>query len=191
MFAIVGLGNPGKKYEGTRHNVGFDIIDHLSYKYSIKMDRVKHKAILGEGYIGGQKVLLIKPQTYMNLSGESVMQIVNFYKLQPEELIVIYDDIDTEVGKIRIRKKGSAGTHNGMKNIIFLLKTDGFPRIRIGVGKPTKGDLRDYVLGRFSKEELKSMIEVIPAAGEAVSTIIEDNVDTAMNQFNGSSYPLK
>ena len=186
MYVVVGLGNPGKKYEGTRHNIGFDVLDYLSVKLDIPVNKIKHKALIGEGRMGTEKILLVKPQTYMNLSGESVMSILDYYNVPMENLIVVYDDIDTDPGKIRIRKKGSAGTHNGMRNIIFLSKDDNFPRVRIGIGRPNGGrDLADYVIGRFSKEEAKAMIPVVKNAGDAIETMITDGVDLAMNRFNG------
>ena len=161
MFIIAGLGNPTLQYEGTRHNVGFDVIDMLADRYNISVDGRKGRALIGKGMIGGQKVLLVKPQTYMNLSGESLRELVNYYKIDEEhELLVIYDDISLDVGQLRIRKKGSAGGHNGIKNIIANLGTDVFPRIKIGVGeKPKKYDLADYVLGHFSKEDRELMEE--------------------------------
>ena len=154
MFIIVGLGNPERKYDGTRHNIGFSAITVIADKYNISMDIEKHKAVCGKGYIEGQKVILAMPQTYMNLSGESVRELVDYYKIDPEsELIVIYDDINLAPGRLRIREKGSAGGHNGIKNIISHLGTQVFPRIRIGVGEKPKGwDLADYVLGRFAKD---------------------------------------
>ena len=155
MFIIAGLGNPTLQYEGTRHNVGFDVIDMLADRYNISVDGRKGRALIGKGMIGGQKVLLVKPQTYMNLSGESVRSLLDYYKVDEEqELLVIYDDISLGVGQIRIRAKGSAGGHNGIKNIIAHLGGQVFPRIKVGVGeKPPKWDLADYVLGHFSKEE--------------------------------------
>ena len=161
MFVIVGLGNPTAQYEGTRHNAGFDVIDVLAEKYNISVDARKCRAFCGKGVIAGQKVLLVKPQTYMNLSGESVGGIVNYYKIDPEsDLLVIYDDISLDVGQLRIRKKGSAGGHNGIKSIIAHLGTTVFPRIKVGVGeKPKNYDLADYVLGHFSKQERELMEE--------------------------------
>ena len=155
MYIIVGLGNPGKEYETTRHNTGFQIIDIIAEKYNIDIVERKHKAWIGKGYIDGQKVVLVKPQTFMNLSGESVRAVIDYYKVdEKDELIVIYDDISMEVGQIRIRKKGSAGGHNGIKNIIAHLGHDTFLRIKVGVGEKPKGyDLADYVLGHFKKEE--------------------------------------
>ena len=185
MFVVVGLGNPGKDYAGTRHNVGFEVVDFLANEHNIQMNKVKHKAVIGEGFIGGKKIMLVKPQTYMNLSGRSVLEIQNFYKIDPQQLVVIYDDIDIEVGKMRIRSKGSAGTHNGMRSIIYEIQSDDFPRIRIGIGKPQFGDLADYVLGRFSKEDREFVNGVIKNAGEAVEAIIKEGLNQAMNRYNG------
>lgn len=187
MKIIAGLGNPTKEYEGTRHNIGFSVIDKLADKYNISMNEKKHKAICGKGMIEGEKVILLKPQTYMNLSGESVVDAVNFYKVDPEEdVIIIYDDIDLDVGKLRIRAKGSAGGHNGMKNIIAHLGTQVFPRIRVGVGaKPKDWDLADYVLGRFSKEELPEIEAGRETACEAVKIIVSQGAEAAMNRING------
>lgn len=184
MYLIVGLGNPGKKYELTRHNIGFETIELLSKRLDIPVNKTKFKALMGEGRIGNEKVVLAKPQTFMNLSGESVVAMMNFYGIDAEHLIVIYDDIDTAPGKIRIRKKGSAGTHNGMRNIIFLLKKEDFPRVRIGIGKQVHGDLADYVLSRFSKDEIPVMGEALDKAADSVVLMIEKSVDEAMNQFN-------
>lgn len=184
MYLIVGLGNPGKKYELTRHNIGFETIELLSKRLDIAVNKTKFKALIGEGRIGNEKVVLAKPQTFMNLSGESVVAMMNFYGVDPEHLIVIYDDIDTAPGKIRIRKKGSAGTHNGMRNIIFLLKKEDFPRVRIGIGKQVHGDLADYVLSRFGKDEIPVMGEALDKAADSVVMMIEKSVDEAMNQFN-------
>lgn len=186
MKIIAGLGNPTKEYEGTRHNIGFSVIDSLASQYNIHMNEKKHRAICGRGMIEGEKVLLIKPQTYMNLSGESVVEAVKFYKLNPEEdFLVIYDDIDLDVGRLRIRTKGSAGGHNGMKNIIAHLGTQTFARIRIGVGaKPKDWDLADYVLGRFSGEDIPLIEEGKRNACEAVKIIIQQDVETAMNRLN-------
>ncbi|MFZ5966674.1 MAG: aminoacyl-tRNA hydrolase [Bacillota bacterium] len=186
MYVIVGLGNPGKQYVGTRHNVGFEVIDALAAKNSISMNKIRFKAITGEGMLGSEKVLLVKPQTYMNLSGRSVLEIMNFYKLDTEKLIIIYDDIDIDVGKLRIRSKGSAGTHNGMRSIIYEIQTDQFPRVRIGVGKPSRGNLADYVIGRFSKEEQPLVQEVVEDAVSAVEAIVREDINSAMNKFNSS-----
>ena len=186
MFIIVGLGNPTKEYEGTRHNVGFAVIDAIADKYNISVSERKGRAFCGKGIIAGQKVLLAKPQTYMNLSGESVRSLTDFYKIDEEtELLVIYDDISLDVGQIRIRKKGSAGGHNGIKNIIAHLGTNVFQRIKVGVGeKPKEYDLADYVLGHFSKSEQEEMEEGYKHVIEAVELILQDEIDVAMNQFN-------
>ena len=186
MFIIVGLGNPTAEYEGTRHNVGFDVIDAIADKYNISMTERKHRAFCGKGIIAGQKVLLIKPQTYMNLSGESVRSALDFYKVDPEsEILVIYDDVSLGVGQLRIRKKGSAGGHNGIKNIIAHLGTSVFLRIKVGVGeKPKEYDLADYVLGHFSKEDNVLMQDGYKDAAEAVEMILMGDIEAAMNQFN-------
>lgn len=185
MYIVVGLGNPGKRYDATRHNVGFDTIDLLAHRNNIKVNKLKHKALYGEGFWGREKVLLVKPQTFMNLSGESVRDIVEFYKIETKNLVVIYDDIDIEVGMLRIRHKGSAGTHNGMRSVIYQLQSDEFPRVRIGIGRPQFGDLADFVTSRFSKEEIPSMRETIDKAALAVESIVKEGIDKAMNQFNG------
>ncbi len=184
MFLIVGLGNPGKEYDGTRHNIGFEAIDYLSKKYNIDVNRTKFKGVFGEGFINNKKVVLLKPSTYMNLSGESIREAINFYKLENEEVLVIYDDISLEVGKLRIREKGSAGGHNGIKSIIANMSTDVFPRIKIGVGQP-KGDLVSHVLGKFNQEEINDLNDVIEASSEAVEIIIKDGTKEAMNKLNG------
>ena len=187
MFVIVGLGNPGKKYENTRHNAGFIALDALADKYGISISEKKHKALCGSGVIEGNKVLLVKPQTFMNLSGESVRSVMDFYKIDPEEdMLIIYDDISLAPGNIRIRKKGSAGGHNGIKNIILHTGGQKFPRVRVGVGeKPAEFDLADYVLGHFSKEDQKLMDEAFKEAGDAVVEIMTAGIDSAMNKFNG------
>ena len=186
MFVIAGLGNPGLRYAGTRHNVGFGAIDELAERCRISVDTEKHKALIGKGVIEGQRVILVKPQTFMNLSGESIRQVMDYYKLSPEELLVIYDDINLDVGRLRIREKGSAGGHNGMKNIIARLGTDQFARIRIGVGaKPPRMDLADYVLGRFPEEELPLVREGLSEAARAAAMIVGGQMAAAMNQFNG------
>ena len=185
MYIIVGLGNPEDKYDKTRHNIGFDTIDYLANKYNISMDFMKHKAICGKGIIEGEKVILAKPITYMNLSGESVKELVNYYKVDREELIIIYDDIDLDVGNMRLRRKGSAGGHNGIKNIIAHLGTDEFNRVMIGVGAKPKGwDLVDHVLGRFSDEERVEVEKAIAKAAEACATIMTEDMTYAMNEFN-------
>ena len=186
MFIIAGLGNPTKEYEGTRHNVGFDVIDRLSEKYNIAGDTKKHRAFIGKGMIAGQKVILAKPQTYMNLSGESIRSLLDYYKVDEEhELLVIYDDVSLGVGQLRIRAKGSAGGHNGIKNIIAHLGGQVFPRIKIGVGeKPPKYDLADYVLGHFSKAEKILMDEGYDNAVRAVEMIVSGDIEGAMNEYN-------
>ena len=186
MYVIAGLGNPTAKYEKTRHNVGFDVIDRLAEKYNIRVSDNRQKALCGTGIIEGEKVLLVKPQTFMNLSGESIGAILNFYKVEPEtNLIVIYDDISLEPGRLRIRKKGSAGGHNGIKNIIQELGTQKFVRIKVGVGAKPKGwDLADYVLGRFGKEDRKLVDEAQERACKAVELILSDGPDAAMNEYN-------
>ena len=186
MFIIAGLGNPTKEYEGTRHNVGFDVIDRLSEKYNIDVDTKKHRAFIGKGMIAGQKVILAKPQTYMNLSGESIRSLLDYYKVDEEhELLVIYDDVSLGVGQLRIRAKGSAGGHNGIKNIIAHLGGQVFPRIKIGVGeKPPKYDLADYVLGHFSKAEKILMDEGYDNAVRAVEMIVSGDIEGAMNEYN-------
>lgn len=186
MFIIAGLGNPGKEYEGTRHNAGFDVIDALADKYNISVNERKGRAFCGKGIIAGQKVLLVKPQTFMNLSGESIRSLVDFYKIEPElNFLVIFDDVSLDVGQIRIRKKGSAGGHNGIKSIIAHLGTQDFQRVKVGVGeKPKAYDLADYVLGHFSKEDREGMQEGYKQAIEAVELILADQMDEAMNRFN-------
>lgn len=186
MFIIAGLGNPDRQYEGTRHNVGFDVIDRLADKYNIAVDVKKHRALLGKGVIEGQKVILAKPQTYMNLSGESIRSLVDYYKIDGEhELLVIYDDINLGVGQLRIREKGSAGGHNGIKNIIAHLGTQVFPRIRVGVGeKPSRYDLADYVLGHFSRAEKELMDEGYNHAVKAVGMILSGRIGDAMSEYN-------
>lgn len=189
MFVIVGLGNPDKKYELTRHNIGFDVIDALAYKYNISVKEKKHKALVGSGVIEGMKVLLVKPLTYMNLSGQSVAEVMNFYKLDPEEdMIIAYDDISLAPGNIRIRKKGSAGGHNGIKSIIAMTGTQNFMRIKVGVGeKPAGWDLADYVMGRFDKEDRQKVNEAIVDAMAAAVLMMQGDVDKAMNNFNAKN----
>lgn len=186
MYIIAGLGNPGKEYAHTRHNVGFDTVDILADRYGINIDTIKHNAMIGKGVIEGNKVILVKPLSYMNLSGESLRPITDYYKVDVEqELIVIYDDIYLDVGQLRIRPKGSAGGHNGMKNIIQHLGTDKFPRVRVGVGeKPKSYDLKDYVLGHFSKADREKLDEGLIDAGNAIIEIMNGNVDAAMNKYN-------
>lgn len=186
MYIIVGLGNPGKEYQNTRHNIGFDVIDKLAEEEGFSVLEKKHKAIIGKGYVGGQKCVLAKPQTFMNLSGESVRELIDYYKVdESSELIVISDDISLDVGQIRVRKKGSAGGHNGLKNIISHLGHGDFMRVKMGVGEKPKGwDLADYVLGRFSGPERKMMDEAALQAVEAIRMMVAGEVDAAMNQYN-------
>lgn len=186
MYIIVGLGNPAGKYENTRHNVGFDVIDKLAEQENIGVLEKKHKAVIGKGVIAGEKCVLAKPQTFMNLSGESVRELLDYYKVDAaEDLIVISDDVSLDVGQLRIRKKGSAGGHNGLKNIIAHLGHDTFMRVKIGVGEKPKGwDLADYVLNRFSPQERSIMEEAVGRAADAVRMMISEDADAAMNEFN-------
>lgn len=186
MYLIAGLGNPTREYEKTRHNVGFDTIDVLADRINTDVAERKFKGLYGKGMLGGEKVILLKPQTFMNLSGESVRAAADFYKIPPDHIIVIYDDISLDVGHLRIRTKGSAGGHNGIKNIIAHLGTQEFPRIKIGVGgKPPRMDLADYVLSRFPAEERKIMETAFKNAAEAAGVLIAEGPDAAMNRFNG------
>ena len=186
MKIIAGLGNPTREYEGTRHNMGFSAIYQIADRYNIKMNIARHKALIGTGIIAGEKVMLVMPQTYMNLSGESIGEILRFYKLSPADLIILYDDIDLDVGKLRIRAKGSAGGHNGLKSIISHLGTDQFERIRIGVGEtPDGGNQVNHVLGRFSREEDAKFRDVFALTEQALLLSLTDSVDAAMNRVNG------
>lgn len=186
LTVIVGLGNPGRKYENTRHNAGYMAVDLIAQKYGIKVNRLRHRALIGEGMINGAKVFLAKPQTFMNLSGESVRDIVEYYRVPMENLIVIYDDADLPAGVLRIRPKGSSGTHNGMKSVIYHLQSDSFPRIRIGIGQPPEGwDLADYVLSEFGRNEAKEVAECIMRAAEAAAVIVTDGIEKAMSRYNG------
>jgi len=186
MYLIVGLGNPGKQYEATRHNMGFDAIDYLIEKYNIPQAGVKFNAMYGKGVIGGEKVILMKPLSFMNLSGGPVQEMANYFKIDPEtEMVVIYDDIDLEPGQIRIRKQGSAGGHNGIKDIIRRLGTEKFLRIKVGVGAKPKGwDLADHVLSRFADSDRRLVDEAIENAGDAVEKILSQGPDAAMNEYN-------
>lgn len=191
MYIIVGLGNPGKKYENTKHNMGFLTIDVLAEKLGIRVSRIRHRALTGEGMCGREKVLLAKPQTYMNLSGESVREILSFYKEDPEHLIVIYDDIDIPMGTLRIRKKGSAGTHNGMRSIIYQIGSGDFPRVRIGIGGERRGDLADYVISGFSAEDREKIESAILRAADAVACIVEKGIEAAMGEYNTKAKAAK
>ena len=185
MYVIVGLGNPGSKYQNTRHNVGFMSIDILADKLGIKVDKIKYKSLIGEGSYKGEKIILVKPQTFMNLSGEALQQIMGFYKVEHKNLFVCYDDIDIDVGKLRIRQKCSSGTHNGMRNIIYLLGYDDFPRFRIGVSKPPKYmDLASYVLSKFTEDEMKNLAPILENTADACLYAIENGIDKSMNKYN-------
>lgn len=185
MYLIIGLGNPEEEYSKTRHNMGFNTINKLAQKYNIKITKTKYEGLYETGEIEGKKVILIKPQTYMNLSGNCVKQFVDFYKVEKENILVIYDDMDIEPGTIKIRKKGSAGGHNGMKSIIQMLGTEEFPRIRIGIGRPEhNGDEINYVIGTIPKEEIPKLEEGTEKAKEAIIEILKNGIDKAMNKFN-------
>lgn len=185
MYLIIGLGNPEEEYARTRHNMGFDTINKISEKYNISLNKSKFSSLYGTGTIEGEKVVLVKPQTYMNLSGNAVRDFMNFYKLSPENVIVIYDDLDIEPGIIKIRKKGGPGTHNGMKSVVHEIQTEDFPRIRVGIGNPEyKNDLLNYILTRIPDEEYKVLETSTKNAAEAVVEIIKNGLDTAMNKYN-------
>ena len=185
MKLIVGLGNPGPEYDRTRHNMGFKVIDKLSAKYSIEVNHSKFKGMYGTGLINGEKIILFKPYTYMNLSGEAVEQIAAFYKVDLEDLIVIYDDIDIAPGLIRIRKSGSAGSHNGMKSVTQMMGSSAFPRVRVGIGMPdNKANLIEYVIGYVPNDEYKILQEGVKIASNAVCEIIKNGIDIAMNKYN-------
>lgn len=187
MYVIVGLGNPGRQYENTKHNIGFISLDYLSNQWNIPITKIKHKAVIGEGNHKGERVILVKPQTYMNLSGESVGEIMRFYKVPPENLIVIFDDVSFDVGTVRIRPKGSDGGHNGMKSILYHVQSDNFPRIRLGVGKkPAQFDLADWVLSKFTDEEVKILSKAVDNVPLMVEEIMEKGPQSAMNKFNGA-----
>lgn len=187
MYLIAGLGNPGSKYEYTRHNAGFMVIDDLAKKLNIKVNKLKFKSLIGEGFIGNEKVILMKPSTYMNDSGKAILDCFYYYNLSAENLIVICDDIDIPFGTIRIKKKGSAGTHNGLKSIIYLIQSQDFARIKVSVGQNDKYDLKDFVLSQFCKKEFEVLEKEIDMSSEAAIKIVEENVDYAMNNFNGKS----
>ena len=184
MYVIAGLGNPGRQYEKTRHNMGFLVIDEFAAAHGVDVRRIKHKALTGETRISGEKVLLVKPQTYMNLSGESLREVMNYYDVPMENLIVIYDDMDLETGTLRIRKKGSSGSHNGMKSVIYQLQSDEFPRIRIGIGSTSGDDWKDYVTGQVTEKEAEILADTIRKAASALECIITEGIDIAMNRFN-------
>ena len=185
-YIVVGLGNPEKKYEHTRHNVGFDVLQVLSQKLDIPLNKLRCKALTGEGRIGGERVVLAAPQTYMNLSGQSVVELLRWYKADAKHLIVVYDDVDLPQGRLRVRAGGSAGTHNGMRNIVYLTGRDDFPRVRIGIGKPEPGrDLAAYVLGKYPPEARQAMFDAFLRAAYAVQAIVTDGAEAAMARFNG------
>ena len=185
MYLIVGLGNPEEEYARTRHNMGFDTINKISEKYNINVNKSKFNSLYGTGTIENEKVILLKPQTYMNLSGEAIRDFMHFYKLSSEDIIVIYDDLDIEPGIIKIRKKGGPGTHNGMKSVVHEIQTEDFSRIRIGIGNPEyKNDLLNFILTRIPDEEYKRLEEAQGNATKAVVEIIKNGIDTAMNKYN-------
>ena len=185
MYLIVGLGNPEEEYNHTRHNMGFHVINQLAQKYDIRMNRKKFEGIYGDGKIGDEKVILLKPQTYMNASGKSIIQFMHFYKLQPENVIVVYDDMDVEPGKIKIRKKGGPGSHNGMKSVIHEIQSQEVPRIRVGIGRPEEqNQMIEYVIGEITSEEEKKLEEGVEKPREAIGDILEIGIDKAMNQYN-------
>lgn len=179
MYIVVGLGNPGRKYEHTRHNVGFDVTEILSQKYDIPIRKLMCKAAVGEGTIRGERVVIAQPQTFMNLSGESVVQLLNWYKIDPTHLIVVYDDVDLPEGRLRFRPSGSAGTHNGMRNIVYLLGRDDFPRVRVGIGRPAEGwDMKDWVLAPYATPELrKTMFDAYMNAADAIAMLISEGIE--------------
>ncbi len=185
MYLIVGLGNPEEEYSNTRHNMGFNTINKLAKQYNIEINKSKFKSLYGNGIIEKEKVILLKPQTYMNLSGIAIKEVMDFYKINKEELIIIYDDIDIEPGIIKIRKKGGPGTHNGMKSVVNEIKTQDFTRVRVGIGMPSnKSDLINYVIGKISKDDIEKLEDGTTKAKDALIEIIKNGVDTAMNKFN-------
>ena len=185
MKLIVGLGNPEKDYSGTRHNMGFNVLNLLSKEYDIDINRNKFEAEFGSGMIENEKVILIKPQTFMNCSGRAVIEFVNFYKVSLEDLIVVYDDMDIAISNIRLRKSGSPGSHNGMKSIVNILGDDRFPRIRVGIGKPVyEDDIINYVIGPIPEEEIPKLNEGVEKAKEAIVELLKNGIDSAMNKFN-------
>ena len=186
MYLIAGLGNPGREYEMTRHNIGFHTIDYIADKQGIKIKKLKFKSLYGEGTIAGERVYLIKPQTYMNLSGDAIVEFARFYKVKPENIIIISDEAALDAGRIRVRKKGSAGGHNGLKSIIYQLQSEDFPRVRIGVGGKHEGeDMKNHVLGRFPKSQIPVMERAIMNAAGAIEEIIKNGAESAMNKYNG------
>jgi len=186
MHIFVGLGNPGKRYAQTRHNLGFITIDQLAEELGISVNRSRFRALIGEGRIGDEKVLLAKPQTFMNLSGQSVRELVGYFHIEPSELVVIYDDLDLAVGQVRIRKKGSAGSHRGMQSVVYSLGRDDFPRMRIGIGSNEDVEICSYVTGGFTKEEVAPLEDAVTRVVKACIMLVEEGIDAAMNQYNGS-----
>ena len=185
MYLIVGLGNPEEEYARTRHNMGFDVINKLSENLNIKVNKNKFNSLYGIGMVGSEKVILLKPQTYMNLSGEAVRDFKNFYKVSPENIIIVYDDLDIEPGIIKIRKKGGPGTHNGMKSVVHKIQTEEFPRIRVGIGNPQyKNDLLNFILTKIPDEDYKTLEEAIKNAANSIEEIIKNGIDIAMNKYN-------
>lgn len=185
MYLIVGLGNPEEDYSKTRHNMGFNVVNKIAKKYGIEINKKKFDSLYGEGIIENEKVILLKPQTYMNLSGKAIIQVVNFYKIPLENICVIYDDMDIEPGLIKIRKKGGAGSHNGMKSVVAELNSENFARIRVGIGTPKfKDDSINYVIGAIPEEEIKVLDEGTTKAADAMIAILKDGIDNAMNKFN-------
>lgn len=185
MYLIVGLGNPEPEYSKTRHNMGFDVINKISEKYEIELTRTKFNGLYGSGEIEGEKVILLKPQTFMNLSGQSIKPFMDFYKISLDNVLVIYDDMDIEVGFMKLRKKGGAGTHNGAKSVVHELASEDFPRIRVGIGKPVdEYDAIDYVIGKLDEETYKKLEEGIKKAAQAAVEFIKSGIDIAMNKYN-------
>ena len=184
MWMIVGMGNPGREYARTRHNVGFDVIDVLSEKLNIQVNRSLMHGLVGDGFFGGEKVMLVKPQTFMNLSGQCVSELVSFYKVPMDRLLLIYDDIDLPLGKLRLRLSGSAGTHNGMRSVVACVGSENFPRIRIGVGEAQRGELKDFVLGKPGKAALQTLDEVYQRAADAAQLIIAGRIGDAQARYN-------
>lgn len=185
MVVIAGLGNPGEKYSNTKHNIGFITVDQIAERHGIRISKLKHKALVGEGMIAGKKVMLVKPQTFMNESGQSIRDIVSYYDIAATDLFVIYDDVDLPIGSLRIRGQGGAGTHNGMKSIIYLLENDEFPRFRIGIGPdPDLVPLRDYVLSGFDKEDLEDMRAAVIRCADSIEAALTDGLEAAMLRYN-------
>ena len=187
MYLIAGLGNPGDRFMGTRHNIGFHVVDLLAEKYRIPVKKIKHKALMGQGRIGDEKAILLKPQTFMNASGESLLSVTRYYDIEPSHIIVIYDDVDLAPGVIRIRPSGSAGSHNGMKSIVYLLGIEDFPRVRIGIGQDRRRDLADYVLSRFRDGDVPLVKEACQRAVTGIEYILSDGVELAMSRVNGKA----